>query len=78
MSSETDTAGNQTLDARDIDGEPFEQIMDALNQLGPNETLLLINSFEPEPLYNVLEQRGYTYKTSRIESDEWHISIQSA
>lgn len=78
MNSETDTTANQTLDVREIDGEPFEEIMKALNQLAPNETLLLINSFEPEPLYNVLEQRGYTYDTSHIESDEWHIHIQSA
>lgn len=78
MSSEADTAGDQTLDVREIDGEPFEEIMGALNQLGANETLLLINSFEPEPLYDVLEQRGYTYESSRIGSDEWHVRIQSA
>lgn len=78
MSSETDAADIQTLDVRQIDGEPFAEIMGALNQLGANETLLLINSFEPEPLYSVLDQRGYTYESSRIESDEWHVRIQSA
>lgn len=66
------------LDAREIDGPPFADIMDAVNALGPDETLTLINSFEPEPLYGVLEERGFTHATEQVAEDEWHIDIEHA
>lgn len=75
MGSRTDTAATRTLDARDIDGEPFSEIMEALELLDSEDSLLLINSFEPEPLYDVIEQRGFSYETTRIESGEWHVRI---
>lgn len=67
-----------TLDVRKIDGEPFDDIMRALENLSANETLLLINSFEPQPLYTVLEQRGFTYETTQVVPDEWHVRIEPA
>ena len=45
---------DRRLDVREIDGEPFGDIMAELEALSDDETLLLINSFEPEPLYQVL------------------------
>lgn len=66
----------RTLDVRRIDGEPFGDIMAALSDLSPGESLLLVNSFEPEPLYAVLTERGYTYETDHIASDEWHVEIR--
>lgn len=78
MHSELDPAADQTVDARHIDGEPFDQIMQALEDLGSDETLLLINDFEPAPLYNVLERRGFTYETSQFGPDEWHVQIAPA
>lgn len=74
MTSTTDSA-DRTLDAREIDGEPFDAIMSALDRLPDDEHLLLINSFEPEPLYNVLESRGFTYEPSQEAPDEWHVRI---
>ncbi|AUV82477.1 hypothetical protein C2R22_13185 [Salinigranum rubrum] len=75
-----DAADDKTrkLDARDIDGEPFDQIMSALDSLPEDGTLVLINSFEPEPLYSVLERRGYTYMTSQAADDEWRVTITTA
>ena len=67
-----------TLDAREIDGEPFDDIMAAVTDLSPDGSLLLINSFEPEPLYDVLESRGFTHETEEIGPDEWHIEIRHA
>lgn len=64
------------LDVREIDGEPFEAIMAALDDLGEDETLRLVNSFEPEPLYGVLEQRGYDYETTQVATDEFHVTIR--
>lgn len=66
----------RTEDARDIDGEPFGDIMAALAQIEDDESLLLINSFEPEPLYAVLTDRGFAYETERVDPDEWHVYIQ--
>ncbi|MUV89101.1 DUF2249 domain-containing protein [Halapricum sp. CBA1109] len=67
-----------TLDAREIDGEPFGEIMAALEDLGDDETLRLINSFEPEPLYDVLDERGFDHETTEESAEEFHVDIQSA
>ena len=67
-----------TLDARKVDGEPFGAIMDALADLDDEERLVLHNSFEPEPLYEVLEQRGFAYETTHPEPDVWHVEIRHA
>ncbi|AFK20930.1 DUF2249 domain-containing protein (plasmid) [Haloferax mediterranei ATCC 33500] len=66
-----------TLDVRDLDGEPFGEIMAAVDGLTADESFLLVNSFEPVPLYDVLEQRGFEYETSQVAADEWHITITS-
>ncbi|MFB6304900.1 MAG: DUF2249 domain-containing protein [Haloferacaceae archaeon] len=68
----------RTLDAREIAGEPFDDIMTALDALGEDERLLLINSFEPEPLYGVVESRGFRYETRQVGPDEWHVEIERA
>lgn len=66
------------LDVREIEGEPFGPIMDALGELAADESLLLINNFEPAPLYDVLEQRGFEYETANPEPDVWHVEIRHA
>ena len=66
----------QTLDVRDSAGEPFEMIVDALEDLAEPETLELVNSFEPVPLYAVLEQRGFTYETDQLAEDVWRVRIE--
>lgn len=78
MSTETPDEEPRVLDAREIDGEPFSDIVAELQALPDGQTLVLVNSFEPEPLYSVLEQRGFTYETSRVAADEWRVSITCA
>lgn len=73
-----DSTADVRLDARKIDGEPFGDIMTALEQLDADETLLLINSFEPDPLYAVLEARGFTHETDAVDDEEYHIRITHA
>lgn len=68
----------RTLDVRDVDGEPFSDIVAALEDLGDAETLVLVNSFEPEPLYSVLENRGFTHETEQVAEDEWRVRIEHA
>lgn len=76
MCSERFGNADSKLDVREIDGEPFENILAALEELSSDESLLLINSFEPEPLYNVLEDRGYEYETANPSPQEWHVEIR--
>ncbi|MEF8785212.1 MAG: DUF2249 domain-containing protein [Haloarculaceae archaeon] len=71
-------SSRQTLDVRQIEGEPFGTIMSALDELDPDESLVVVNSFEPEPLYAVLTERGYTYEADQVDSDEWHVEISHA
>ncbi|MFB6202002.1 MAG: DUF2249 domain-containing protein [Halorhabdus sp.] len=75
MRSERPDEPDRKLDAREIDGEPFGDIMAALDDLSDDESMLLINSFEPEPLYDVLEKRGFEYETSNPGPEEWHVEI---
>jgi uncharacterized protein (DUF2249 family) len=72
--SSTDGDHDRVLDAREIDGEPFGDIMGAVDDLDAGESLLLINSFEPVPLYDVLSNRGFEHETTQLD-DEWHVEI---
>ena len=65
-----------TLDVReDIrqGREPFERIMAAAGTLQPDDTLLLINSFEPLPLYRVMAQNGFTHWAERTAEGDWKV-----
>jgi uncharacterized protein (DUF2249 family) len=68
----------RTLDARETDGEPFGAIVDALEDLPEGETLVLVNSFEPEPLYGVLTDRGFDHETEQVDDEEVRVFITHA
>lgn len=70
--------GDRELDVRTIDGAPFDPIVEALDDLRAGETLVLVSSFEPEPLYEVLAMRGYAHRTERVADDEWHVAVEHA
>lgn len=53
--------------------EPFEAIMQAVESLDERGELLLVNSFEPRPLYRVMEKRGFTYRANEVADGEWHV-----
>jgi len=64
-----------TLDVRPIleSGEdPFNKIMDTLKIMENEKALLIINSFEPIPLLNLLKDKGYSYQTTRPREGEVH------
>ncbi len=72
------TPGNKivTVDVReDIrqGREPFEKIMAAVSRLEPGETLLLINSFEPLPLYRVMDQNGFSHWAEQTVEGDWKV-----
>lgn len=64
----------ETLDVRPVleqDGEPFVQIIEAAERILPGQSLVLIAPFEPEPLYGVLGERGFSHETERVAAGEW-------
>lgn len=65
------------LDLREIEGPPFSHIMAALDDLAPDESLRLIAGFEPVPLYDVLEQKGYTFESEQQAPDKWEVRIST-
>ena len=71
MSSQT-----VTLDVREEirrSGEPFSKIMSAVAQLRPDENLLLLAPFEPEPLFGVLAKQGFNHTAREIENGDWEV-----
>jgi TusA-related sulfurtransferase len=54
-------------------GEPFEQIMDAVNALKPNEGLRLFATFKPTPLLHVLGSKGFTHEAKELAGGEWEV-----
>ena len=66
----------QELDVREVDGEPFGHIMDALDSVGESEVLRLVNSFEPVPLYDVLSEKGYQYDAEQVADEKWYVTIR--
>jgi len=56
--------------------DPFNVIMDALKTMKDNETLKIINTFEPIPLLNILKRKGYEYETKRPEDGVVHTFLK--
>jgi uncharacterized protein (DUF2249 family) len=64
-----------TLDVRPIivtGVDPFQKIMLATKSLKVNQTLRIINVFEPLPLISVLENKGFEAWTKQVATDEFH------
>lgn len=55
--------------------DPFNVIMDGLKKLKEDETLRIINTFEPIPLLNIIKKKGYDYETQRPEDGVVHTYI---
>ena len=70
-----------TLDVRDIlkaGGEPFSQIMQAVEALAPSQGLRLLATFKPVPLFNVMEQRGFGHSERDIGGGDWEVIFTPA
>lgn len=56
--------------------EPFPAIMAAVANLGePGDTLILINTFEPHPLYRALEKKGFGHSMEQIGPEHFRITF---
>lgn len=64
------------LDVRPIlrsGGEPFGEILQAVEMLEPGEGLRLLATFKPTPLFAVMEARGFTPEPSEIGGGDWQV-----
>lgn len=58
--------------------DPFKIIMEKLKELDDEQTLLVINSFEPVPLLNILKNKGYEYEVERPEAGVIHAYLKKS
>ncbi|MCF6183815.1 MAG: DUF2249 domain-containing protein [Bacteroidales bacterium] len=49
--------------------DPYHAIMETLKTMSENETLLIINTFEPVPILNKLKSQGYEYEVERPDEN---------
>ncbi|MEI7641111.1 MAG: DUF1858 domain-containing protein [bacterium] len=61
------------VDARKIDGEPFQFIIEKANAISEGEGFLLIQKFKPAPVMAYLETQGLANYAVKKGEDEWHI-----
>jgi uncharacterized protein (DUF2249 family) len=55
--------------------EPFEVILPALFTLVPGATMQVLIHREPFPLYDLLRESGFQWKTHRLTYNEFRIYI---
>ncbi len=68
-----------TLDLREElrrGGEPLPRILAAVGQLAPEQSLYLLTTFEPFPLYAVLGRKGFGHEAIRHGEGDWEIRFR--
>ena len=65
--------GFQTVDVRHIQGSFFEGVKKRAEALEVGEGLHIIQTFEPHPLYAVMEGLGYEHHTEQRSEAEFHV-----
>jgi uncharacterized protein (DUF2249 family) len=64
------------LDVRPIlreGGEPFQDIMAAVQSLAPGEGLRLLSTFKPTPLLPLMSRQGFSSETHELDTGDWEI-----
>jgi len=54
-------------------GEPFSAIMAALEALAPGQSLRLLATFKPIPLFHVLGSRGFEPTAREVGNGDWEV-----
>jgi uncharacterized protein (DUF2249 family) len=57
-------------------GEPFSQIMAALEALEPGQGLRLFATFKPIPLFGVMASKGFANEALELEDGEWQVEFR--
>lgn len=64
------------LDCRGLEPpEPLERVLEAISHIGPDERVLMLLEREPFPLYRILQQNGYTYRSTARDDGVFEILI---
>ena len=69
------------LDVRPIlrsGGEPFTQIMQAVQGLAPGQGLRLFATFKPAPLLSLMGSRGFTHEARELAGGDWQVDFTPA
>jgi uncharacterized protein (DUF2249 family) len=75
------THSHYELDVRPIlrdGGEPFSAIMQAVDALAPGQSLRLLASFKPIPLFHVMGSRGFEPTAREIGNGDWEVIFTPA
>jgi TusA-related sulfurtransferase len=69
-------ATETTLDVRGLEPpEPMVKVLDALETMPPGDSLRMVHNREPFPLYGILQQDGYQYRTETFADGHFEIVI---
>jgi TusA-related sulfurtransferase len=64
------------LDVRGLEPpEPMVKVLDALETMPPGDSLRMVHNREPFPLYGILQQDGYQYRTETFVDGHFEIVI---
>jgi uncharacterized protein (DUF2249 family) len=74
-SSEQNIASMDVVDLREREDRPVEAVFDALEDRSEGEDLLILAAAAPIPLYDRLEERGWSYEAVRSDANEWRIHV---
>lgn len=69
------------LDVRPIlrsGGEPFQQIMETVATLAPEQGLRLFTTFKPAPLFSILGSKGFVHEATELEGGDWEVLFRPA
>lgn len=72
------TSRARVVDARPTlaaGSEPFAEIMNAVDQVGDGEVLVVFAPFEPVPLEGVLGEQGFTYVADQLDDGDWRVTF---
>lgn len=76
MSDVSNEIAPRILDVRPIlkdGGEPFQAIMEAVQSLEPGQSLQLLATFRPQPLFRVMASRGFDHEAREIGDGDWEV-----
>lgn len=69
----------KVIDARGLlPPEPMELTLAALDELQPDGEIVLLLYRQPEPLYRILRENGYSHRTEAHEDGTYAIHIRRA
>jgi len=63
----------EILDVRELTENPFDAILDKAKTIGKGEGFILIQTFEPTPMINMLLEKGFEHLSEQVSAEEFRI-----